>query len=252
MCDFFGRGHEFFLKMKKAGFTDDMYQQVINAKNNALAKAMFEAFLKAAEQEAYELVYQNLMPIAEVTESKFIKMCQEQFYHEAWRFDERLTSIFGQSSALRGWYQAKVYRLKSPMPVENVRKFIKSNGSFPGAFGAASFWMFEAIKELASESVLEKFTASMKEISEKNHLSLDFDRNESVFLPQGIRIFSFEEKEISLQPCLIRFKGQRPNWHFDLSKAANPDGIFPAGEAILIMVPITSSEIPCISQIKVL
>jgi len=41
MCAALGRAHEFFLALKKAGFTDELIQEIINSKNNALAKQMF-------------------------------------------------------------------------------------------------------------------------------------------------------------------------------------------------------------------
>lgn len=41
MCAFIGRAHEFFLALKKAGFTDELIQEVINSKDNAAAERMF-------------------------------------------------------------------------------------------------------------------------------------------------------------------------------------------------------------------
>lgn len=43
MCAFAGRMHEFFLVLKKAGFTDELIQKIINSKDNAMAREMFLA-----------------------------------------------------------------------------------------------------------------------------------------------------------------------------------------------------------------
>ncbi|MCX6798155.1 MAG: hypothetical protein NTX66_03030 [Candidatus Falkowbacteria bacterium] len=45
MCDAVGRAHEFFLVLKKAGFTDDLIKKIINSKDNVLAKRMFAAIV---------------------------------------------------------------------------------------------------------------------------------------------------------------------------------------------------------------
>jgi hypothetical protein len=41
MCAFIGKMHEFHLALKKAGFNDELIQQVINSKDNEMAKKMF-------------------------------------------------------------------------------------------------------------------------------------------------------------------------------------------------------------------
>ncbi|MFA5163525.1 MAG: hypothetical protein WC441_03275 [Patescibacteria group bacterium] len=41
MCAALGKGHEFFLALKKAGFTDELCQEIINSRDNALAKKMY-------------------------------------------------------------------------------------------------------------------------------------------------------------------------------------------------------------------
>lgn len=249
MCDFLGKSHEFFLKLKKAGFDDEKIQQVINAKDNALAKVMFEAYLKAAEQDVFELLYESIMPVAMVSESRFLEICRQQFFAESWRFDERLLSIYGQSSALSGWYRAKVYRLKEVMPMEKVRAFIESQGSFPGVFGTASFWMFEALKEKAPLPSYEKFVNGINEVlktfNESPVLSKDVYK-----LPQGMRIFGFEEKEMKLNPCLIRFENESPSWYFSLDKTASPDGKVPAKEAFLVLEKISDDDLPHFSEIE--
>jgi hypothetical protein len=43
MCAILGRAHEFFLALKKAGFSDELIQEVINSKDNAMAKKMLES-----------------------------------------------------------------------------------------------------------------------------------------------------------------------------------------------------------------
>lgn len=41
MCADLGKAHEFFLALKKAGFDDELIQNVINSRDNLLAKEMF-------------------------------------------------------------------------------------------------------------------------------------------------------------------------------------------------------------------
>ena len=43
MCAFIGKAHEFFLVLKKAGFTDELIQEIINSKDNFMAQEMFES-----------------------------------------------------------------------------------------------------------------------------------------------------------------------------------------------------------------
>lgn len=250
MCDFVGKSHEFFLVLKKAGFDDEKIQRIINSKDNFLGKAMFEAYLRAAEQDAFELVYESVMPVAMVSESRFLEMCHQQFYAESWRFDERLLSIYGQSSTLNGWYQAKIYRLKEAMPISKVRQFIQSQGSFPGVFGAASFWMFEALKENAPFPSMEKFNKGINEAL-KNAFSESFVLpKDTGKMPKGVKIFGLEEKQMQLNPCLIRFDDKNPNWYFSLDKTASPDGKVPAKEAFLVLEKISDKDVPHFSEIE--
>lgn len=43
MCAILGKAHEFFLALKKAGFSEELIQEVINSKDNAMAKKMLAA-----------------------------------------------------------------------------------------------------------------------------------------------------------------------------------------------------------------
>jgi len=56
MCAFIGKMHEFLLALKKAGFTDELIQEIINSKNNEMAAKMFAAIMldsaaKSADSE---------------------------------------------------------------------------------------------------------------------------------------------------------------------------------------------------------
>ena len=45
ICAFIGKMHEFLLALKKAGFTDELIQEIINSKNNEMATKMFTAIM---------------------------------------------------------------------------------------------------------------------------------------------------------------------------------------------------------------
>ncbi len=45
MCAFIGKTHEFLLALEKAGFTDELIQEIINSKDNELAIKMYAAVM---------------------------------------------------------------------------------------------------------------------------------------------------------------------------------------------------------------
>lgn len=49
VCDALGKTHELMLSLKKAGFDDELIQQVINSKGNKHAKAMYSAVTGGAQ-----------------------------------------------------------------------------------------------------------------------------------------------------------------------------------------------------------
>lgn len=51
MCAVIGQMHEFLMSLKKAGFTDEIIQDIINSKGNALAKKMLAAIQAIPVQE---------------------------------------------------------------------------------------------------------------------------------------------------------------------------------------------------------
>ena len=57
VCDAIGKTHEFMLALKKAGFDDQLFQQVINSKRNKLANAMYGAVMGGVQMDnRFELV----------------------------------------------------------------------------------------------------------------------------------------------------------------------------------------------------
>ena len=57
VCDALGKTHELMLTLKKAGFDDELIQQVINSKGNKHAKAMYSAVTGGAQADSrFELI----------------------------------------------------------------------------------------------------------------------------------------------------------------------------------------------------
>lgn len=57
VCDALGKTHELMLALKRAGFDDELIQQVINSKGNKHAKAMFSAVTGGVQvDERFELL----------------------------------------------------------------------------------------------------------------------------------------------------------------------------------------------------
>lgn len=57
MCDGLGQAHEFMLRLKKAGFNDDLIQRVVTSRGNKLAQAMYAAIASSEEvDDPFELV----------------------------------------------------------------------------------------------------------------------------------------------------------------------------------------------------
>lgn len=57
VCDALGKTHEFMLAIKKAGFDDELIQQVVNSKGNKHAKVMYSAVTGGAQVDSrFELV----------------------------------------------------------------------------------------------------------------------------------------------------------------------------------------------------
>lgn len=63
MCAFIGKAHEFFLALKKAGFTDELIQEVINSKDNAMAKKMLVAVSVEVVAESKSENVQEIKPV---------------------------------------------------------------------------------------------------------------------------------------------------------------------------------------------
>ena len=59
MCAFIGKTYEFLLALKKAGFTDELIQEIINSKNNEMAVKMFAAIVSdpAAESTINAIIF---------------------------------------------------------------------------------------------------------------------------------------------------------------------------------------------------
>ena len=57
VCDAIGKTHELMLALKKAGFDDNLIQQIINSRGNKQAKAMYVALTGGAQvDDRFELV----------------------------------------------------------------------------------------------------------------------------------------------------------------------------------------------------
>ena len=56
VCDAIGKTHEFMLALKKAGFDDNLIQQIVNSRGNKQAKAMYAALVgNATVDDRFEL-----------------------------------------------------------------------------------------------------------------------------------------------------------------------------------------------------
>jgi len=66
MCAALGRAHEFFLVLKKAGFSDELIQEVINSKDNAMAKKMLAAISVKAVKKSSRNIQKTTSVLSDV------------------------------------------------------------------------------------------------------------------------------------------------------------------------------------------
>ena len=71
MCAILGKAHEFFLALKKAGFSDELIQEVINSKDNVMAKKMLVAISVETVIESKNENVQEIKPLFSAGSSIF-------------------------------------------------------------------------------------------------------------------------------------------------------------------------------------
>jgi hypothetical protein len=146
MCAFIGKSHEFFMNLKKAGFTDDLIQEVINSKNNALAKKMYASIVEAeiktnAAKAGFEKLTEFEITIPENFDFDAFRHENEKgfYYFEpaliGKNFKSDIVSEAGKKKIV------EIYRLKGNKTSEECLDFIASqNGQLPNAQGLAIVW----------------------------------------------------------------------------------------------------------------
>jgi hypothetical protein len=146
MCAFIGKSHEFFMNLKKAGFTDDLIQKVINSRNNALAEKMYASVVETATKNSSAEDDFDKLKEFEITISG-------NFDFDAFRFEnEKLFYYFEPALVGKNFKSnvplevvkkkiVEIYQLKRKKTREECLNFIVSqNGQLPNAHGLAIVW----------------------------------------------------------------------------------------------------------------
>ncbi len=140
-----GQSHELCLKLEQAGLTSGLAQEVINAKNNELAKKMIAAILPAPAAIEVSSSFEKLAEFQLIVPEKFlIKTFRKKHKKGFSYFDPNLIDKnFNPSQPLLPGVTktALIYRLKKRKTSDECLAFISSqNGQLPNAQGLAIAW----------------------------------------------------------------------------------------------------------------
>lgn len=140
-----GQSHELCLKLEQAGLTSGLAQEVINAKNNELAKKMIAAILPVPTAIEVGPTFEKLAEFKVVVPEKFlIKTFRKKHKKEFSYFNSDITDKnFNPSQPLLpgATKTALIYRLKKRLTSEEILTFISSqNGQLPNAQGLTITW----------------------------------------------------------------------------------------------------------------
>ena len=140
MCDALGRAHECFLALKKAGLSDIDIQEIINAKNNALAQAMAETYFFIVGGNKFELVYGFDFEIPRIEPLRLMREVNNVFLKNENIFDQQIFSLYKEESKPLGKIRAMLYRNTVPVSENMVRFFVSGKGFFSGFLGLVYAW----------------------------------------------------------------------------------------------------------------
>jgi hypothetical protein len=226
------RLHEFTMKLEQAGITDDLIKMVITSKGNYLGKAMYQALMAALKEQSlkkedsFKLIASFPLNFAGTSEEQIINTVQEMCGQSNWRFDERLAVnptasliLFGLSSKKRADIPkiARVYQATEFIPEDQVYRFIREKGYFPGVFGLCALWIIW-------------------------QLHAEYHVNEKLALYDST-IFGLEEMPTKLKAFLVKYSpgaGRSIKGNFGLSNSSVTGGLC-SGQSILVIENVTDT-----------
>lgn len=144
VCDALGKTHEFMLSLKKAGFDDELIQQVINSKGNKHAKAMYGAVTGEAQvDDRFELLNTFSITVPQGYDhatrlASFSKEHREEFYC----YNDAITdkNYAKATTKLEPGHKlkVKVFQIKEKVTSPDCMKFLLSQKAvLVGAQGAS-------------------------------------------------------------------------------------------------------------------
>jgi len=179
VCDAIGKTHELLLVLKKAGFDDELIQQVVNSKGNKHAKAMYSAVAGGAQvDDRFELVNtfsivdpQGYDPATRL--DSFSKEHRKEFYY----YNDAITDKNYAKATTKlepgRKFKVKVFQIKERVTSEDCMAHLRSQKAvLVGAQGAS----------LAYEQSKDQLPVSRWSVSfdEKDSLWTDADGDHRV------------------------------------------------------------------------
>lgn len=165
VCDALGKTHEFMLSLKKAGFDDELIQQVINSKGNKHAKAMYGAVTGEAQvDDRFELLNTFSITVPQGYDhatrlASFSKEHREEFAY----YNDAITDMNYAKATTKlepgRKLKVKVFQIKGLVSSEDCMAHLRSQKAiFVGAQGASL-----AYEQKKDELPVNRWSASFDE-----------------------------------------------------------------------------------------
>lgn len=147
VCDAIGRVHELMLALKKAGFDDELIQQVVNSRGNKHAKAMYSAVANDAQaDDRFELLNTFSIVVPQGYDhathlTSFSKEhCKEFAYYNDAITDKNYANVTTKLEPGRK-FKVKVFQIKEAVTSEDCLAHLRlQKAVLVGAQGASLYY----------------------------------------------------------------------------------------------------------------